>query len=632
MPKKAQDSQGIVHTFPDDATDAEILDALGSKTNFPNLGVNPHDIPNPPTQGYEPRPGLIPHMESVPNVAEWAAGKLPAAKTAGQTLKKAALSTGKAAVDAMSDPVVAGSTVGGMVGGAVGGVPGAFIGAGAGGGLARLGKESYDAYTEKRQIQQPDWKMLEGAATGVAGEGMARLIPAVPLRREMDPLGREVAGFFGKDVSAHQLTDSAPLNFVGTIAKYGMGGQRIMREQAERQSGRAIETIQREAEKIAPPGLSQLAKAGQLPTPPRGSVNFQKDDAGKAVQNALASELKGAKSASNMRYTNWLDQYGQFQRLDPESGEPLSKPISQLHDERVHALKASRSAQARMDEIAQADALKKASGIRQEMTGVLNETQQRDAMDEYSTIAGLHKADSQRLNNPTLKDLRRKTKADDVIKKVLESQLQTHTPMGEEVALSNSELLDNLQRALPKPQFDQMRADTLYTVMHDAINPETGILEHQKLAEIVQKLDDDVRTKLFGPKADQQLTRIMSILGRTQGKQQIGGESGRLFIAIRYGSAALGLGGEALAYATGHAANPGAIAGSASIILSPYIFAKVLTSDVGRAALVRAGTARGPARVAAVKALQRFATNAASEKVVDTIDSSDTSLPAPPQQ
>lgn len=515
---------------------------------------------------------------------------------------------GRVAKETLMDP----EAIASMVGGAMGrtGPGGMLMAGGASGGVATV-RNLYKRSTDPEEMKKPLSDMIPEVgtafATGALGEGIGRGMTA-GIRPKVEPRGKMVQQFFGKDnVMPQQLTDSAPLNFMAQVAKHGPGGTAVINEAEQRQSQTVLDYLMELSHKYAPSGMHIDTSGGGL----------NAGDAGRSVQRSVAGSLKDLRSGN--KYQEFLSKYGDLQGTtksdlgfdvtDPAMAEWLgvagdaaegvtkSGPkLSALHQRRSDLLKQARSAYRAGDEAAQAKLMGEADKVMNKIDAMLPDDAARNT---YRSMADEYKAEINRLDNPTVRDVR-KGKADDVIDKILNNRLRNYDPMNTKMGQTNAELLTKVRDAVDEPTFDQLRADTLYEFGQRAVDPKTGMVDAGLMEKHLGKLDEDVQHILFGDNKDS-IKRVLAIVQQAQKYNK--SEAGRLFIAIRSGGAAVALTG---GIATG---NPTAgTATAAGILLSPYAFAKLLTSNVGRTLLTRAAGAnvKTTAGQQAARALRQF--------------------------
>ena len=522
----------------------------------------------------------------------------PPKETWGQWGKRVISGQGKGFLDSLADPEVLTGVGTGMALAtapakvAIPAVGGAMTAVRAGQKLAREGK----ALTPR--------EVAGSFIGGAAGEAGGRLLSKTPnplARSEIDPLGAEVKSFFGKDVSAQQLTRSPKLDFMANVARTGLGGRKGMEKLEQAQSATAIEHLSAEAAKLSPTHTNIPARG--TPTHPI------EQSAGKQLQNTLGSELKNLRTQSKQQYGDFLSTYGPMRAVDAD-GLPIGPSVEQLHQRRSAMLERSRDAFRAGDVKGQADALKQAERAGARIKGILPP----DAGRKYDALSGWYKEEINRLDNEMIYKLRQGTKGEDVMKGILSNKLKTFTELGDNVALDNNELFHALKKATPPKAWKQTQADLINEAIEASIDTETGILEHKKLANIWNGLSPESQKILFGTDASKEIQRTLAVLQRAQ--EGTKGGPGQLAISVRQPSSMLQLAQASMAPLTGAMAGgaaaqaglglSGATATAAIIATSPYIFYKALTTPVGRSLLIKAATAKGPAGEFAKQALQRY--------------------------
>jgi hypothetical protein len=519
-------------------------------------------------------------------------------------------------IKSLADPEAVGGMGGGMVAGP--------LGAGAG---AAAGNIINQEYNRMRNPQVgagiPDLTPAAGAFfTGMAAEGISSGL-AGSVRRPMTPAGEMASNYFGRSkMGAHQLTDSPLLDFMGNVARYGPGGKQIMTDAEREQSTVALEKLRNASHTFSPSITIDPA-----------TQEFDKGLAGKQVQTDVQGQIKNMRATSG--YPEFSQKYGESRQIIPqidpvtgapltnmETGEPIVKKgptVDTLQSKRSEALKNSRSAYAAGDVKAQSDYLGQAE---KHMKGINKALPDDAARNEYRAIADKYAAESSRLDNPTVQTIR-KGPSDDVIDNVIDGKLKNYAPMNTQVGQTDKELLGKIQSAASPKAWAQMQADTIHRLGQRSIDAKTGMVDVKTMKDMIDGMDNGVKNSLFG----NQLPAInQTIKALTQAGKYKESEAGRLFIAIRTGQAgikAATVAGSVIAapfvagYETGHPM--AGAAGSAAVLISPYVFAKLLTSEVGRTLLTRA--AKGGMTASAMgqtrKAILRFATQQAAASSVE---------------
>lgn len=516
----------------------------------------------------------------------------------GEWAKELITGTGKGLLDSLTDPAVLTAT---GVGTALATAPtkvsipavgGAVTAVKAGQKLAREGK----SLTPR--------EMAGSFISGAAGEAGGRLMGRMPnpaARSEIDPLGAEVRSFFGKDVSAQQLTRSPKLDFMANVARTGLGGRKGMAQLEERQSAKAIEHLSAESAKLSPTQTNYSPTRGTAAHPIEVSP-------GKRLQNTLGEELDKLRAQSKTEYGDFLQTHGPMRALDVD-GMPIGPSVEQLHARRSTMLERARDAFRAGDTKGQAEYLKQADRAGARIRSILPP----DAHRKYEAISGWYKTEINRLDNEMIYQLRQSTKGGDVMKYILGNRLKQYTELGTNVGLDNNELFHALKRATPPKEWKRTQADLIQEMISESIDNETGILDHKKLASIWGGLSPESQGVLTGAAAPE-IQRTLAVLKRAQ--EGTKGGPGQLAISVRQPSAFITLTQAAMAPfaglaagATAHGAGfgPSASLGTAAIIASsPALFYKALTSPLGQKLLVKASTAKGPALKTAKIALQKY--------------------------
>ncbi len=486
---------------------------------------------------------------------------------------------------------------------------GALASGAAAGGTA-LARDLYGRATDPEKMKQPASASIpavgEALLTGGLGELTGRGLNAVR-RPAATTAGNIATDFFGKsNVMPQQMTDSAPLNFIANIAKHGPGGQSIIKAQEEKQSEIALGKLMGVSHDLNP-NTGVQNSAGKITGSTGGisidstSGEFNPGVAGQKVQQNVQDQLKFARQTSG--YPQFEATHGKANtpvKLMGADGKPIideatglaktrpGKTVKEMQAARSDALALSRKAYAANDLKLQSEALKQAETLRLKINKALPD---QAARDEYEAIGAKYHAEMDRLDNPTVHTIRT-GKSEDVVDKILSSKLKNYAPMNTKVGQTSAGLLGRMEKALSPEAWNQLQADAVHRLGEQSIDAKTGTLSAKLFAANLDKLDNPVKQKLFG-KSLPDIQRALSAVQQAQKFNE--SESGRLFIAIRYGSAGIGLtqaamGGAAAALGerTGHPV-AGAV-GAAMVLMSPYAFAKMLTSNVGRKLLVRASS------------------------------------------
>lgn len=523
----------------------------------------PMNVPQPPKSIKDPYSTMPIKDRVLGAVAQGARGAKNAAVTAGPYIKEAV-------TDPTSVGMMGGATLAALKGGtfpirAAASAEGAVLG------------DVIKQGMEMRHTGRPIDPVEVGGAgvSGLTGEAFGS-IPFIPsTRAKVDATGNLVRDFFSQGkvpFSAHELTESAPLNFMATVAKTGMGGASVMRDMEEQQGHYAEGKLMDEANKLSPTGQA-------TPDVVTG---------GKLIQEDINNSVKDMHA--NSGYPAFLAKYEKFRKveMDPETGQlkGTGPNIGQLQSERSEALVTSRAAEAANASgvpgaaMRQADALHSAELLRQKMMDILPASGQA----EHTAISDAYKKEASRVDNPMAHNLRMGTKSDDVIPTILANKLKDYVPHGAGMSQSNTELIQKLQGGLTPEAWDQARADTLLELTRQAIDPTTKLIDHDMLRQGLEKLSDTNRQLLFGS-ANPEAAKILQILDRTQSKSRVGGEAGRILTAMRQPAAVIFIAGAGLGAAGGALSAEGhnnigmpAMIGAGGIILAPRVFARLLTA------------------------------------------------------
>ncbi|HEY9657043.1 MAG TPA: hypothetical protein V6C65_01165, partial [Allocoleopsis sp.] len=458
-------------------------------------------------------------------------------------------------------------------------------------------------------------------ASGALGEGAGKVLTAVgPASRATETgIGRETGRFFesrGVPTMANQVTDSTPLNFMANVAKHGPGGKRMIKEVEQSQSNALRDYMTETAHSLNPSGTLNIDPA---------SRTLDMGAAGRQVQTDIAGQVKNAPKTSG--YQEFFEQHGGRRRVVP-SADPtmpdveIGPTVRQAHEARSEAL-----AYGRKQTISRADrqaAMKEAETSMGQIEKALPDDAARK---EYNDIAEKYRMEMQRIDNPTVEDLRTGP-TNDVVDNILGGKLKNYENLGTGTGHTNVELLQKVQKAASPQAWNQLQSDTVYRAAEQAVDPKTGMLDFNMLDKTLSKIDDPTKKVLFG-KGLQDFNKAAAMLKQAQKFHT--DEAGRLFIAIRTGGAITSAVTGAL---TG---NIGAGLAGAGVVLSmPTVFAKILTSETARPLLIRALGKNPTIKGKAIKALTKWVTQNVAETSREAIVGEDTSqsnaeIPEPPQ-
>ncbi len=525
------------------------------------------------------------------------------------------------------DPEVIGGTAGAIAGEAYGGPMGAMAGAGMGSSVARTGTDIFEntsALLRGDQVPHPPVEMGKRTAgsfvSGALGEGAGRMLTAVgPASRATETgIGRETGQFFqdrGVPVLANQLTDSTALNFMANVAKHGPGGKTLIGDVEKAQSGAVKDYLTESAHAANPKGTISIAP---------GTNELDLGAAGKGFQTDIAGQVKAASKTSG--YDDFFVRHGEDRELKlagyDEAGNEVwvkGPKMRDLHETRSSALKTGRKTP---DEQIRQKAMKEASSTMEQIEKTLPTDTARQ---EYRDLADRYRAEITRVNNPTVKSLRR-GKSDDVVDTILDSKLTNSENLATGTGHTNVELLDKVQKAAHPEAWQQLQADVIQRVGDRAMNAKDGTLDFAQLEKLLHSIDEPTKQKLFGGQL-QDINRAAAILKQAQ--KFHADEAGRLFIAIRTGGA---ITGAATTLATG---NIGAgLVTSAAVLSMPALFAKILTSPKARPLLIRALGKNPTLKGKATKELIKWGARNLSETAREGLQEGeevDNTIPEPPQ-
>lgn len=534
--------------------------------NANGFSTKPEAVPQPQQSTFDSILGSIPSWQSVRSTAASGAAKVK--------------QMGDSTVEGLLNPEAAGATVAGMMAGGQS-TPIGMGAAGLGSAAVTAAQEAYHAAHEGRAMRVAP--IAESFVSGAAGEGVGRAVGGAFVRRPTTPQGEAVQGFFGREnTMAHQLTDSAPLNFMANVAKYGPGGQSTIKDFEENQSGAVLDHLKDVSHFMLdnPPGPNSAS--GRTISIDPGTGEFDAGMAGKRYQRDVRGQIKDARTGSG--YPEFSSKYGRSQETIPPPFEGATESkgptVDALHGQRSDALKNSRRAFAARDFSGQSAHLDEAS----KLEGGINRALPDDAArNEYREIADRYKGEMERLDNPAVQNLRMDTTSNDVVDKVLDSKIKNYAPISEGVGQTNDELLGRVQKAASPEAWQQLQADTVHRLGERSINPETGMVDAKKMKTMLDGIDQPTKQRLFG-KGLSDLQSTLSVVEQAQ--KYTKSQAGRLFIAIRTGQAGIGAASGAVGLLSGHP--EAGLIGAASVLISPYAFAKLLTSETGRTLLTRA--------------------------------------------
>lgn len=501
-----------------------------------------------------------------------------------------AVSAAKSTASSLLDP----ESVGGMVGaygGAQVGYPG--LGAGVGAATGNVVKQVYSGVVNPKPGYMIDPAPVATAfATGLTGEKIAGGVNAITSRPVRTIEGTAARDFFGKSTMAQQMTDSPVLDFAANVARYGPGGKKIMTDAERKQSQIALDALQKESHNI---------NAGRPITidPTSGSLDL--GGAGQKVQTDIANQVIAAPKQSG--YDQFLRKYGSMRQMVPEMGTdaegntvptgrmvPTGPTVEASHKARSEALAYGR--RSNITRADQAAAMKDASRASSRLERALPD---QAARDEYTNISNKYRVEINRVDNPTAEALRT-GKSADVIDNILNSNLHDEADLVTKTGHTNVQLLDRIQKAATPQAWSQLQADTIHRLGERALD-EDGLIDVNKMRKMLENIDEPTKRKLFSTSLSQINVTLNALEQANKYKES---EAGRLFIAIRTGQAGIKLAGAAVgavsagaaagAYAGGREGHPvlGGAAGAATVLISPYAFAKLLTSPVGRTLLTKA--------------------------------------------
>ena len=587
--------------------------------------------PTNPT-GFNNKPGAIPQpqmstkdkfLAAIPDAMEWAK------------------STGKSMLNSVLDPPTAGMILGGTAGGFVGQpVAGAMIGGAVGAG----GKDIYentDALLHGQQIPHPPLStgldIAGGAITGAASEGAGKLLGA-SIRQPVTPAGKAVEGFFGrKNTMAQQMVDSPVLDFMANVAKYGPGGRSTMEDFESKQSQHVLDHMV-----SGPNSTAHFMSPTNTTTVDPLSGDLDLGAAGQRYQQDVSSQLGQLPKTSG--FDTFFTAHGKDQWQVPNAAGtgniPIGPTVKEAHDARSAALAQGRRFGKGTPE-RQAATLE-ASRNKAMVERALPDQASRD---EYNTLLDKYQVEKQRIDNPTVKAMRTGP-SNDVIDNIIDGKFKNTENLKTGTGLTTDQMLGRVQNAASPDAWKQLQADTIHRLTERSMKDD--LVDPTAMQKTLDSMDEPTKRRLFGP-ALSDINATLSVLQQANKYKE--SEAGRLFIAIRTGQAGIKVAGAAAgavaagatlgSYAGGKEGHPitGGLAGAATVLVSPYAFSKLLTSEVGRALLTKA--AKGGSNTAmqqTKRALTRWVTANVAETGREAVQGGDessqqedTKIPEPPK-
>ena len=505
------------------------------------------------------------------------------------------------------------------VGATIGGIGGSFVGApvaGAalGGAVGELGQQMYETFQNPEQKFSPAQRgvrLATAAGTSALGEAAGGLIPARP---KISPKGRAAAEIFGtENMGAHQLVDNPMYNFMANVAESGPSGSGIMKRFNERQSEALKLHHMDMAESIKPGALNIDRETGQLLKGPAA----QKQQMGIAGQ---IKELRSGEGSAGQRIGEFLKNYGGTREIDPE-GAAFGPSVSNLWEQRSKILDAARDANLHGDANANRQLLDQAAGIEQKIQSIVPPGASKawqEASAEYA--AGMNRLDSPPVHNW------RMANSEKAFEQPLTGGLSDLPALGQKTGLTSAQKVNRLKKAIGPEGWEEYKANAVYDIAEKAVNKD-GVLDASQLAKHFEGMDTPTKHAIFGEDVANNLNKTLEAVHTLTNYQN--SQAGRLFIAIRTGGAMIqgvssGVAAVGALGAGEHFDRPMAgMTGAAAILISPAVFAKMLTSKMGQRLLINAAGAstKTPAGRQAIQALTKYtaqlggsaATNAAGE-------------------
>jgi len=531
-------------------------------------------------------------------------------------------------LDKLADPEVLAGLGAGYLTGGLGLIPAMLASGGATASVAAA-REGYSASKEGRQANYTA-PLATGMASGMINEAGGRMLMApFRVRPEMTPAGSQLKAYFdAKNVPymANQLTDSPGLNFAANFAKYAPTSKHIVQDIEEQQGSKFFDDIHRAALEMSPNQTIPLTAEGTLNTGVSGQL----------AQKDIAEQLIEAPKTSG--FPEFMSKYGKARKtktVDIGDGGPAvtqkGPTVEASHKTRSELLAESRNPNISRAE--RQDLLRQASGKLRSINEALPD---ETAREEYKAIATKYKTLMGRIDNPTTEALRTGV-ANDIPDQLLDSKLYNYENLKTKTGHTFDDLLGKVQSALSPEAWGQLQADTVYRAAERAIDKNTGFINADALQKIINNIDEPTRKRLFG-KSLPDVSLTAKLLSQAQKYHK--DEAGRLFAAIRTGGAITALTTGAV---TGNIGK-GAV-GSALVLASPKLLAKVLTSPIGHRLLVRSlGSTAKPGTVQASRALVAWLTKAAGEELREAVvapeevqqesvagPDTDMGIPEPPQ-
>lgn len=544
------------------------------------------------------------------------------------------MDTAKSAGRFVKDNLLTPQAVGATAGGLLGGIPGAAIGGAAG----ELGQQMYETWKNPEQKFSPverGVRLATAAGTSAMAEGTGKLIPARP---KVSPRGQAAAEVFGKEnMGAHQLVDNPMYNFIANVAESGPSGTRIMKKfnqrQAEALRGRHMDM----AENIKPGALNLDPETGALLKGPAA----QKQQMGIAGQ---IKELRSGEGSAGQQIGEFLKNFGGAREVD-DARQAFGDSVASLWQRRSEILDAARDANLRGDANANRQLLGQADNIAARIESIVPP----GASDAWRQASREYAVGMNRLDSPPVYNWRM-TNSEKAFEQPLTGGLSDLPALGQKTGLTAAQKVNRLKAAIGKEGWEEYKANAVYDVAEKATNKD-GVLDASQLAKHFEAMDTPTKHAIFGADVAEGLNKTIEAVHTLTNYQN--SQAGRLFIAIRTGGAMIqgASSGAAAVGAIGageHFDRPMAgMAGAAAILISPAVFAKMLTTKAGQRLLINAAGAstKTPAGRRAIEAITKYTAQLGATEAADTageiakpkqsdesFDESDFSIPTPPNR
>jgi hypothetical protein len=446
-------------------------------------------------------------------------------------------------------------------------------------------------------IPQPPlgWDLLTSFAGGAAPELFSPMGRSFNLFKET-PQGIEARQLLGNKAGLRQVSESPVLDWIHNVANAGLGGTSKMAEAAQGRSAEELHALSNASESFAPAGGAKLwANPAQQ---------------GADVRQAVLD--RGGQFYSNIvkpAYDNFNQQFGQNYIIDPLTGTPIGtvKSFTEMRSEignEISMIDPDKPGgrQARAEKMKQLDNVTKLIESNLPPNG-------RQAWDFAKAAHGYYK---DTFENRTVQQLLQSpTKDTDVLEMLFNPQKGLRTSdetvyaggRGQQISRNNYQLLAQAKKAMGQEEWQHTAVASVQHLVNAATD-DNGMLNGMKLKNLYEQMDPDARDLLFGAgQKGRDLGKLINTIAYAERPAKTA--AGTLFINIRQGAAMMKLAGTAAAAGSIAGAaigsqkgrEEGALAGlgtAGAVLLSPRVFATILTSPTARDLLVKSATAATP--------------------------------------